>query len=384
MTEPADLQALREALEHIDQEILAALRRRMDLVDRVVEAKLESAFPLRDQLREELVLQRVRRGAVELGLDAHEIERLYRQILEMSVARQQENIRSLAETPLRVVYQGVEGSYSHLTAQRRYAGRRGGVLLTGCQSFREAVEAVREGTADLGLLPIENTTAGSINETYDLLAEGGITVIGEEVSQIEHCLLTLPGVELEELRRVISHPQALMQCASFLDSVPWLQAQAEFDTAGSARKVKESGDRTLAAIASESAARVYGLEILRHGIQTQQGNYTRFVEVAREAATCPPDAACKTSLLLALGHEPGTLGEVLGCLGRRGVNLTKLESRPIPGSPWKYRFYLDLEGHAASARVSAALEELRPLTVELRVLGTYPKAGEAAKAREDV
>lgn len=377
MTEPPDLQALREALEHIDQEILAALRRRMDLVDRVVRAKLEAAFPLRDPLREEHILQRVRHSAVELGLDAHEIERLYRQILEMSVAHQQEHIRSLAETPLRVVYQGVEGSYSHLTAQRRYAGRAGGVLLTGCRSFREAVKAVREGAADLGLLPIENTTAGSINETYDLLAEGGITVIGEEVSQIEHCLLALPGVRIEELRRVISHPQALMQCESFLAGAPWLQAQAEFDTAGSARKVQESGDRTLAAIASESAARVFGLEVLARGIQTQQGNYTRFVEVAREAATCPPDAACKTSLLLALSHEPGSLGEVLGRLARRGVNLTKLESRPLPGSPWKYRFYLDLEGHAASSRISGVLEEIRPLTAELRVLGTYPKAGEA-------
>lgn len=370
-----DLQGVREAIESLDREVLELLKRRMELVDRVVATKLEHAFPLRDPPREERILQRVRHAAVEMGLDAHEIERLYRLVMEMSVARQQEHIRSLAETPLRVAYQGVEGAYSHLTAQRRYAGRKGGVLLTGYGSFQAAAQAVRDGTADLGLLPIENTTAGSINETYDLLAEGSLTILGEVVSQIEHCLLALPGTRLEDVRHILSHPQALGQCRSFLESVPWAEARAEFDTAGSARKIKEEGDPTVAAIASESAARVFGLEILRRGIQTQQGNYTRFVEVALEAAPCPPDAECKTSLLLVLRHEPGTLGEVLARLGRRKVNLTKLESRPIPESPFKYRFYLDLDGHAASERVSAALEEVRPLTVDLRVLGTYPRAG---------
>jgi chorismate mutase/prephenate dehydratase len=369
-----DLQAVREAIEGLDHRILDLLKRRMELVDRVVAAKLERAFPLRDPPREERILQRVRHAAVELGLDPHEIERLYRLVMEMSIARQQEHIRSLAETPLRVAYQGVEGSFSHLAAQRRYAGRKGGVLLTGYSTFRAAAEAVRDGTADLGLLPIENTTAGSINETYDLLAEGALTILGEVVSQIDHCLLALPGTRLEDVRRILSHPQALGQCQGFLESVPWAEARAEFDTAGSARKIQEEGDPTVAAIASGSAARVFGLEILRRGIQTQRGNYTRFVEVALEAAPCPPDAECKTSLMLVLRHEPGTLGEVLGRLGRRRVNLTKLESRPIPESPFKYRFYLDLEGHAASERVSAALEEMRALTVDLRVLGTYPRA----------
>lgn len=370
-----DLQAVRESIEALDREILELLKRRMELVDRVVATKLDRGFPLRDPPREEQILQRVRHHAVELGLDAHEIERLYRLLMEMSIARQQEHIRSLAETPLRVTYQGVEGSFSHLTAQRRYAGRKGGVLLTGHDSFQAAARAVEEGTADLGLLPIENTTAGSINETYDLLAEGALTVIGEVVSQIEHCLLALPGTRLEDIRQVLSHPQALWQCQAFLESVPWARAQVEFDTAGAARKIKEEGDPTRAAIASESAARVFGLEVLRRGIQTQQGNYTRFVEVALEAAVCPPDAPCKTSLVLVVRHEPGTLGEVLARLGRRKVNLTKLESRPIPESPFNYRFYLDLDGHAASERVAAALEEIRSLTVDLRVLGTYPRAG---------
>ena len=369
-----DLQSLRDALEAVDRDFLALLKRRMGMVEEVAEAKLAGAFPFRDLLREEHVLQRVRHLAVELGLDAHEVERLYRVVMEMSVARQQAYVRELPTTPLRVVYQGVEGSYSHLTAQRRYGGRDGGALLTGCESFRAAVEQVRSGGADLALLPIENTTAGSINETYDLLAEGGITITGEAVSHIEHCLLGVPGATVEGLRRVLSHPQALLQCQAFLGEAPWIAAQAEFDTAGAARKVREMGDPTVGAIASEAAGRACGLEVLRRGIQTQQGNFTRFVEVGPAPAPCPPGAACKTSLLLSVENRPGALGEVLAELGRRGVNLTKLESRPVPGSPWRYRFYLDLEGHAATERVSGALAAIGAPPNEVRVLGTYPRS----------
>jgi chorismate mutase/prephenate dehydratase len=372
--EPLDLQGLREALEEVDGEILAQLERRMALVDRVAGVKLDAVFPLRDQLREDRILTRVRERAADRGLDPHEVERLYRVILEMSVARQQAVIRSQVTAPLRVAYQGVEGSYSHLAAQRRYRGRPGGVALGGYETFRQAVQAVVSGAADLALLPIENTTAGSINDTYDLLAEGGITITGEVVSSIEHCLLGLPGARPEDLRTVLSHPQGLLQCQAFLERLPHAAAVAEFDTAGSARKVRAGGDPTVAAIASESAARLFGLEVLARDIQTQAENYTRFVEVAVEAVPCPPEARAKTSLLLVLKHAPGALGEVLGSLARRGINLTKLESRPMPGSPFKYRFYLDLEGHAASERVAAALEELRGETLEMRVLGTYPRA----------
>jgi chorismate mutase / prephenate dehydratase len=374
-----DLQSIREAIERVDREILAALKRRMDLVEEVARAKLESASPFRDRQREEQVIGRIRHAAAELGLDAHEIERLYRDIMEMSVGHQQALVRSLEDVPLRIVYQGVEGSFSHLTAQRHYAGLKSGVLLTGHDTFRGAVAAVRDGTADFALLPIENTTAGSVHETYDLLAEGGVTITHEVVSQVEHCLLALPGATLERLRAVISHPQALAQCEAFLRTIPWASPRTEFDTAGSARKVREGNDATVAAIASESAAKLYGLEVLKKGIQTQEGNYTRFVEIAREAVACPPGAACKTSLMMSLAHKPGALGEVLARFGGRGVNLTRLESRPVLGAPWQYRFYLDLEGHAASEPVRAALEEIRPLTTDVRVLGTYPRAETEAR-----
>jgi chorismate mutase/prephenate dehydratase len=367
-----DLQALREAIEAADQEILEVLARRMELVDRVAAAKLDRAVPLRDRLREEHVFQRVRHAAAEAGLDPHQVERLYRLVMEMSIARQQEHIRSRATAPLRVAYQGVEGSYSHLAAQRHYVGRKGGVLLAGHDTFRGAVEAVRDGSADLALLPIENTTAGSINETYDLLAEGGIVVTGEVVSHVEHCLLTLPGVTVEELRTVISHPQGLLQCEAFFREAPWIEPRAEFDTAGSARKVRELGDVTYAAIASSSAATTYGLAIVSRGIQTERGNATRFVEVALRQAPLPEGATAKTSLVLALSDRPGALGEILMRFAARNISLTKLESRPIPSAPWSYRFYIDAMAHGAGESFQAALAEVKPLTTELRVLGTYP------------
>jgi chorismate mutase/prephenate dehydratase len=374
MAKPRDLQALREAIEAVDHEILGHIRKRMWLVEEVVGAKLDAAVPFRDPPREEQVLQRVRHAAVEEGLDPHEIERLYRVLLDMSVAHQRAHVRSLATAPLRVAYQGVEGSYSHLTAQRRYAGTPEGVLLEGFETFRAAAQAVRDGTADLALLPIENTTAGSINETYDLLAAGGLTITAEEVSHIEHCLVALPGARLEELHTVISHPQALRQCEDFLHSVPWIRPREEFDTAGAARKVREAGDRGVAAIASEAAGRMFGLAVLQRSIQSQEGNYTRFVELSLHPAACPPDVPVKTSLLITLAHRPGALAELLGLLSRRGINIAKLESRPVPSTPWQYRFYLDLEGHAATDPIRGALEEARAHTSELRVLGTYAAA----------
>ncbi len=368
------MQSLREAIEAIDRDLLALLKQRMGLVEHIARAKLEAAFPFRDQQREDQVLQRVRHAAVGLGLDAHAVERLYRLIMEMSISHQQAHVRGLDTTPFRVGYQGVEGSYSHLTAQRRYAERRGGVLMTGFGTVRQAVDAVRSGAADVALLPIENSTAGSINETYDELAEGRLTINAEVISRVRHCLVGLPGAELAGLRKVISHPQALKQCEAFLLELPWVTAEAEFDTAGAARKVAEAKDPSLAAIASESAADMLGLQVLERGVQQQASNATRFVEVAIEASPCPPDALCKTSLVLAVDHHAGTLGEVLMEFGRRNIQMSKLESRPIPTAAWKYRFYVDVEAHADSATMVEALEAVRALTLELRLLGTYPKA----------
>jgi chorismate mutase / prephenate dehydratase len=369
-----DLSSLRDRIEAVDRQIIALLAERLTIVEDVAAAKLASASPFRDKEREELLLQRLRAQATAAGLDPHQVERMYRVVMDMSVAHQEATVRSREDAPLRITYQGVEGSYSHLAAQKRYAGRAGGALLSGHDTFRGAAEAVLAGTADLALLPIENTTAGSINETYDLLAGGGLHITGEVVSAIEHCLLALPGVALDELRIVMSHPQALAQCAGFFSTHPQLEPRAEVDTAGSARKVAEGNDRTHAAIASAAAAKRYGLVVLATGIQTTSGNATRFVEIGLRPAPVPEGSAAKTSLVLSLADRPGALGEILMRFAGRGLSLTKLESRPIPDAPFTYRFYADVLGHAASEPFHAALDDIRPLTTELRILGTYPAA----------
>ena len=366
------LTGLRARIEALDGQILGLLADRLRIVDEVVTAKLHAASPFRDRAREELLLARLRATAVQLGLDPHEIERLYRVVLDMSVAHQEASVRARADLPLRITYQGVEGSYSHLAAQRRYGGRAGGALLTGHDSFRGAADAVATGAADLALLPIENSTAGSINETYDLLAAGPLTITGEVVSAVEHCLLALPGATLDRLRVVRSHPQALAQCQTFFAAHPHLRAQVDLDTAGAARAVRDAGDPTQAAIASTAAAITYGLAIVAHTIQTERGNATRFVEIARRPTPVGPDVIAKTSLVLTLIDRPGALGEVLTDLGRHGLSLTKLESRPVPSTPWQYRFYLDVLGHASSPAVQGALTAVAAHTVELRVLGCYP------------
>jgi len=369
-----DLGSLRDRIEAVDRNIIALIAERLKIVEDVAAAKLSSASPFRDREREDLLLQRLRGLAVAAGVDAHQIERLYRVVMDMSVAHQEATVRNRSDAPLRIAYQGVEGSFSHLAAQRRYAGRPGGALLSGHDSFRAAADAVGAGVADLALLPIENTTAGSINETYDLLAGGGLHITGEVVSSIEHCLLALPGVELADLRTVMSHPQALAQCHQLFAMHPHLTARADLDTAGAARRVAEANDRTLAAIASSAAGQRYGLAVVLKGIQSAAGNATRFVEVALRPAPVPEGAAAKTSLLFALTDRPGVLGELLSRLAARNLSLTKLESRPIPEVPFTYRFYADVLGHAASEPFHAALDDIRPLTTDLRVLGTYPSA----------
>jgi chorismate mutase/prephenate dehydratase len=380
MSGPVDLQALRESIEAVDREILKRLKQRMELVEGVARAKLAAAIPFRDPLREEQVLSGVRQTAADLGLDAHEIERLFRLVMEMSISRQQSHIQGLETVPLRVAYPGVEGSVHHRAAQRRYAGRAGGALLSGYETFHQVADEVRSGRADVGLLPIESTRAGSVNEIYDLLAEGGLTITAETLSTVEYQLLGLQGSSLEDVRIILSHPQVLKECEQFLRGIPWARVQTVFDTAAAVQKVKQGHDRSAAAIAEESEGRLMGLQVIHRGVHSGGGEYLRHVEVARETVPCAPGAPCKTSILFVLDDRPGALREVLGRLANHQINLTKLESRPLPGTALQYRFYMDLEGHVASQQICDALEEIRPLTTELRILGAYPSAQAAPAA----
>ncbi|HEX7477364.1 MAG TPA: prephenate dehydratase [Polyangiales bacterium] len=271
-----------------------------------------------------------------------------------------------------VAYQGSDGAYSQLAVEQYFGETGKPVECRGYPSFEAALRAVECGAAHYAMQPIENTTAGSINEAYDLLAHMNLYVVGEEVLRIQHCLVGLAGAQTSELRRIYSHPQALLQCSRFLGSLTDCSVQSFADTATSVKRVRDEHDRTQAAIASERAAQLHGLQILQRDIANQRDNFTRFVLVARTAAHYDEHTTCKTSLIFTTRDEQGALVRCLNILAEHGLNLTKIESRPRPETPWEYLFYVDVDGNIASANVAAALSAMQRHTIFFKVLGSYP------------
>lgn len=274
--------------------------------------------------------------------------------------------------PTVVAYQGTEGAWGHIAGRRHFDGRGVPAEFRAFDSFRDALEAVRSGRADAAMLPIENTTAGSINEAYDLLAEMDLAITAEEIQRVDHCLMAIGDVPLARLTRILSHPQAIAQCAAFLRTLPHVHVEAFANTAMAARKVRGDGDGSQAAIGSEDAARAWDLTVIARGITDQRDNYTRFVVVGPRLLPCGAGAPAKTSLMFSTRHERGALAACLNVLARTGHNLLKIESRPKPGSPFEYLFYVDVEGNLADERTAGALEELKAHTVSMKVLGCYP------------
>jgi chorismate mutase/prephenate dehydratase len=271
-----------------------------------------------------------------------------------------------------VGYQGTEGAYSQLAAKHHFAGAEQAIRCVGYHSFREMLEAVRAGAADYAVLPIENSIAGSINDSYDLLAKTGLSLVGEEFQPIAHCLIGAADVAVADIRRVYSHPVALAQCGEFLETLEDCHVEAFVDTAMAVEKVKQDADPTQAAIASEEAAALHGLPVLRREIADHPENYTRMVIVAREAAHHGQGVACKTSLIFSTIHEQGALARCIAIFADRGLNLTKIESRPKPHTPFEYVFYVDFEGDVDRETTQAALRDLEAVTTFLKVLGSYP------------
>jgi chorismate mutase / prephenate dehydratase len=373
-----DLKQLREALDEVDQRLLGALADRHGLILQVARLKAEGDQRIRDPLREEDVLTRLVEIGRQAGLDGWFVTRLFREILDHSVRVQQEHLADLhnpdrgTRPNILVAYQGGEGSYSQMTAMRHFGARDADVVYQGFDTFQAMLEAVRDDRADYGVLPIENTTAGSINESYDLLARMDLALVGEEIQRVDHCLVALEQVPLSAIRRVYSHPQALAQCGEFLASLHNCHVEAFSDTALAVAKIKQEHDLSQAAIASEEAARLYGLPILKRDIANQKQNYTRMVVVARKPARYDARIPCKTSLIFATRHEEGALARCVNLFAEHGLNLTKLESRPRPNTPWEYLFYVDFEGNLVDEHVQAALKELASRTSYLKVLGSYP------------
>ncbi len=370
----SSLDSLRQRIDDADRDLLAALSRRMEVVDHILQQKESQRLPLFDTCRERELLARLANQASRHRLDPKLVERVLREVIshsrEVQARRVQERRNPDLKKATRVAFQGAVGAYSWSAVGKHF---RGNVQPVGLPGFREVVEALQGGQVDLALLPIENTLAGSIHEVYDLLAASRMHVIGEEVLKIEHCLAGLRDVPLEEIRRVLSHPVALQQCGAFLRGLPNAACQAYIDTAEAVREVKRRGDEAQAAIASRDATHRYGLKVLREGISDHPENYTRFWVVSRRPVQVDPRLPAKTSLLLVTDHRQGALVACLTALTDQGVNMTKLESRPRPGSPWQYQFYLDVEGNLDSQAVQKALERIRQRARLLRVLGCYPR-----------
>src|SRR6266536_5616162 len=266
-----------------------------------------------------------------------------------------------------VAYQGEPGAYSEEGALALFPAAEHRSL----PSIRTVFESVEVGRASWGLVPMDNSQAGSINETYDLFLRHGLHLVGETVVRVDHCLLALPGSTIDDLREVISHPQAIAQCEEFLNALE-IDVRAEYNTAGAAKRIAEGKLAGVAAIASRRAGELYGLTALADRIQTYPDNYTRFGALSRDPTPlAEPD---KSSLVFGVGHVAGSLYRCLGAFAERHLNLTKLESRPRPGRPWEYVFYADVEASAHVPEMIDALATLSEHATFTRLLGTYASA----------
>ena len=373
-----DLLQLRQQIDTIDRQIVDLYEKRMDVSRQVAEYKIETGKKVFDKQREQEKIARVK-ALTHNDFNSHGVEELFEQIMSMSRKLQYQllaahgsegrlpfiGVDELETECARVVYQGAEGSYSQ-AAMRKFFGEN--VNAFHVESFRDAMSAIDEGSADFAVLPIENSTAGIVNEIYDLLVEFENYIVGEQVIPIEHCLLALPGTKMEEIKRVYSHPQSLMQSARYLSEHDWQQISMQ-NNAFAALKVAKEKDKTQAAIASEYAGETYGLEILEKGINDSDSNSTRFIIVTNQKIF--RKNANKISLCLEIPHESGSLYHILSHFIYNNLNMTKIESRPIPERNWEYRFFIDFEGNLADSAVKNALRGLREEARSMKILGNY-------------
>ncbi|MEC7584073.1 MAG: 3-deoxy-7-phosphoheptulonate synthase [Planctomycetota bacterium] len=381
------LAALRGQIDQVDSELVRLLARRDACVREVGGLKQTSAdLPRIDQAREQRLLADWRRRARAQGLSTTLAERVLREVLDYS-HRAQESLQTpgRARPGIHVVYQGEAFAYGDLAATRLMATRHPGeVRRTGMRTFAETFDAVRSGDADYALLPIENSVVGGIEEVNALLADSELAIVDEEVCEVRHVLAAARGTRVDQVRRVRSHPMALAQCHLFLRTLDGAETEPYYDTAGAAGSIAEARDKTrdlpdgLAVICSAEAAEVHDLEILARDVADDPSNMTRFVLVGREPEQPPPGVPTKTSLAVLLDHRQGALTRFLGDLSAASLNLTRIESRPQPRTPWQYLFMVDFEGGSSPEAVAKALENAQRHCNFLRVLGTYPmRAGRA-------
>ena len=374
-----DLLELRNQLDDIDEKIVKLYEERMEICSRVADYKIKTGKKVFDKTREEEKLRKVK-SLTHNEFNAYGVQELFEQIMSMSRKLQYNKLAevgSVGRLPFikvdkldvekaRVVFQGAEGAYSQM-AMMKYFGEQ--VNCFHVDTFRDAMCAIEEGSADFAVLPIENSTAGIVNEIYDLLVEFENYIVGEQIIKIEHCLMGLPGTDFEQIRTVYSHPQSLMQSARYLNEHDtWRQISMQ-NNAFAARKVSQDGDKSQVAIASEQAATIYGLDILKRGVNQSETNSTRFIIVTNQKIFLKD--ANKVSICLEVSHESGSLYHMLSHFIYNNLNMTKIESRPIEERNWEYRFFIDFEGNLADSAVKNALRGLRDESRSMKILGNY-------------
>lgn len=371
----ARLMALRAELENADGALVAALAQRTRIVDTIAAIKAQSELPLRDADRERAVLAHAEAIAESERLDPHLVNRIFREIIEHSIrvqeARLSRGVDAEGAAVLVIGYQGAEGAYGHQAARRYFSPWHAQSTYQAYPTFRDMLEAVRSRAVHYAMLPVENTTAGSVSEAYDLLAAMDLAIVGEEIQPIDHCLIGAAAVDLSVIRRVYSHPQALAQCSEFLARMPWASVEEFSNTSLAARRIAAEKDPAQAAIASEEVARLLGMPVLAHAIANQRDNYTRFLVIAARPIEPEARVPCKTSVMFVTRHERGALVKCLNELAQRELNLTRIESRPRPGAPWEYQFYVDFEGSTRDPVVQDALRALAACAFFLKVFGSY-------------
>lgn len=374
-----DLKQLRERLDEIDQQIVSLYEDRMDVCREVAEYKIETGKRVLDKEREKQKIMAVS-SLAHNDFNKTGISELFEQIMSMSRKLQYQMLTehggvgnlpffavdTIEKPKTKVVFQGAEGAYSQAAMQHFFGTEIDNFHV---DTFRDAMGAIEEGRADFAVLPIENSTAGIVNEIYDLLVEYENYIVGEQVIRIEHCLLGLPNATLSDIETVFSHPQSLMQSSNFLGEHPgWKQISMQ-NNAFAAGKVAEDKNLSQAAIASEYAGKLYGLQIMQKGIQNETNNCTRFIIVTNQKIF-RKDAG-KVSICFEVTHESGSLYHALSHFIYNHLNVCKIESRPILNRNWEYRFFLDFEGNLSDSAVKNALRGLREETINMKILGNY-------------
>lgn len=373
------LEELRVKLDEIDDQIVNLYEQRMEICAHVGEYKIQTGKKVLDRQREKEKLENVA-GKASNPFNKKGVTELYEQLMSMSRKLQYEQlvkagalgrlpfiqVDSLDADQARVVFPGTEGAYSE-AAMKCYFGEKCNSFYV--KTFREAMEAIEDGAADFAVLPIENSTAGAVDEMYDLLVEFENYIVGETVIPIRHTLSGLPGASLKDVKTVYSKGVALMQATHFLDAHSSWQRINVANTAIAAKKVVEDQDPSQAAVCSAYAAKVHGLQVLVDNINDNEHNSTRFIVVTNQKIFLKH--ASKISICLEVSHESGSLYRVLSHFIYNDLNMTKIESRPIEGRDWEYRFFIDFEGNMADGAVKNAIRGLREECRNLRILGNY-------------